>query len=411
MVLFLFVSFYIFYFTVSFSLAKTMAFSRFNLLFESDVPRVIQDITCFSADHYRTSLHPAYVLMVNPIGSFLSKHLVHSDIITAVIINSFFGAFAVALAFIFFWLFSKACINSLLLSLLFGLSISQIFFGIVPETHSLATCSLLALYILFLVALQKKRLYFVFWVLIGVFVLCVTTTNFIQVLILFTIAIMHISPNKKIDIVKIRRILSLGGLVLLITIFLSLLQRRIYPSCTLFFTPEAYIEDYFLFFNHLLLKQPFVAVVQIIKGFFLTNFIAPQPDFFFLSYLDIPSVTFASSHSYTFAGWAGIILWSFLLITGIVKIIFSKCRSPFFIAAFLCLLLNIFLHSFYNAERVSDTMELLIYSGNFTFLVLSFLSNYLFSKKIFVRVLLILLILVMGVNNLLVLNEVMFIYR
>lgn len=402
--LILFILFYSLYSAIGFSLAETSAFEEHDILFDADTPRVIEDIAIFSARHHRTKVHPIYVLLVNPIGSLL-RNLVHSKTAVAVIINSFFGAFGVVLAFFFFWLFSKNYINSLLLSAVFGLSMSQLFFSTVPETFSLAVCSLLITYILFLVCLRKRQLYFELWVLSGIFTLGVTTTNFIQTLICFSVLMTTISKNERKDFSKGAQISLFVGTVIFLTSLLAIVQKIIYPSSVLFFLPRAYAQDISTV-NFLIIQHPLRAISQIIKHFFLVNFIAPLPNFFFVPHRVNLIVRFSSSMNYVFIGWIGTVLWLCLLLTGVLKMFFLKRKIfPFFIGIFLCIVFNIVLHSFYGING------LFLYTGNFTFLALLFLCNYLISEKVFSKILLALLLLLMGFNNLLVMKEILTIYK
>ena len=155
----LFTIFYSVYYVTGTSLSKTRAFNETDILFQADVPRVIGDITDFSFNHYRTKVHPLYVLLVNPTGIFL-RSLIHSQVNTAVALNAFFGSAGVALGFVFFYLFNKSLADSFILASIFGLTMSHLYTSAVPETYSLAVCSLILTYILFIYSLRNKRLSF-----------------------------------------------------------------------------------------------------------------------------------------------------------------------------------------------------------------------------------------------------------
>ena len=287
---------------------------------------------------------------------------------------------------------------------------SQLFLSTTPDTSSLAICSLIITYILFLVSLQKKRLYIVLWVLAGIFSLSVTTTNLIQTFICFIVIIVVLTKDNRVNFSYVSLISVFVTIVVLTTVFLSILQKAIYPSSTLFFMPWAYGED-FSYASLLVIRQPLIVVAQIIKHFFLVNFIAPSPDVFLMSGKINPAVTFSSSWSYTFIGWLGTILWLCLLIIGIVKSFFIKQKNLFFfIGISSCLAFNIVLHSIYGIVEIGK-IELFIYTGNFTFLVLLFLSNYSISNKVFIKILLGLLAILIGLNNLTVMSEILAIYN
>ena len=140
--LMLLISLFIVYYFLGSSLATTKAFSEGDILFELDTGRAINDLARLSGGHDRTSVHPIYVLLANPWGSLLHV-LTGSELKAALLLNSFFGATGVSMAFIFFYLYGGRLINSLLLALVFGFSMSQLFLSATPDTASLAICSLL----------------------------------------------------------------------------------------------------------------------------------------------------------------------------------------------------------------------------------------------------------------------------
>ena len=82
-------------------LAGTPAFLEYDLLFEIDTPRSVEDFAVFRGSHDRTSVHPIFVLLVNPVGSLLSL-LVGSPETAAVLLNALLGGAAVGLAFLLF---------------------------------------------------------------------------------------------------------------------------------------------------------------------------------------------------------------------------------------------------------------------------------------------------------------------
>ena len=57
------------YFGVGQALAPGRMFERADLALGADVPRVIADLTRFEANHYRTKVHPLFVILLNPPGA------------------------------------------------------------------------------------------------------------------------------------------------------------------------------------------------------------------------------------------------------------------------------------------------------------------------------------------------------
>ena len=407
--LILLIGFHILYSSIGLSLASGKAFSADDLVFEIDVNRVVGDITSFSANHYRTKVHPLYVLMINPIGTFVSK-IFFSNMTTAILLNSLLGSFGVVLAFMFFYLFGKNYTNSLLLALVFGLSMSQLVFGSVPDTSSLGILSLLTTYILFLVSLKRKKIYFSYWVFAGVFSLGVTTTNVVQTMICFIvlISVLYSEKNRIVQVLSRTAILSVT--VIIVTVCLAIIQKLIYPSSNLFYAAGAYNEE-FKYASLLILKEPVFVISIIAKHFFLVNIVAPLPSVFEMSNTPISAITFSTSWQYSFIGWIGVVMWVSVLCSGIIRsITLKRDYFPIFVGVFFCLLFNCILHSYYGIIEKSKA-ELFLYTGNVTFLVLMFLSSYSHTKKTSIRVVLGLLLVIVAFNNMYVLSNILNIYQ
>ena len=66
---------------------------NYNLLFDADTARVVQDATEVVAEHYRADVHPLFILIIQPIVHFISG-IVHNKILA--IINSPFAIFTIS---------------------------------------------------------------------------------------------------------------------------------------------------------------------------------------------------------------------------------------------------------------------------------------------------------------------------
>jgi hypothetical protein len=392
-------------------LAKTSVFKEFNILFEIDTPRVIDDITNPSAAHHRTNVHPLCVLMLNPVGCLI-KNIVHSDIIAASAINSFLGALAPCLALAFFFLVGGNYLTSILLAGIFGFSMSQLFVSTVPNTAALSICSLLVTYILFLISLQRKQVWFVLWIAAGVLSLGSTISNFMQTLICFGLSTIVIRKEKNES--ALTKIAVFVVMVSLIAILLALIQHILYQT-RLFWQPSGY-EHEFQYSSFLILQHPLNVITEIAKHFFLVNVVGPLPNLFetYFHGRILQAVTFTGSLHYTFGGWLAAGLWIVVLAGGIVRNIYNMERNrTFYVGIALCLLFNLTLHSYYGIggkDNIGD-IELLCYTGNFTFLIIALLGGYSASNKTRVRIVLALLIALMGCNNLFVMGQILAVYK
>jgi hypothetical protein len=124
-------------------------FARLDLAFDADVPSRIIDLTRVGGAHYRTQLHPLFVLVLNPLGLAVRGGLralgvEPSGRLAAILLTSAAGAAGVALFFAWLRRRSTSGPHPWLWALLFGLSSSQMVFGALPETFVFSGLSLLA---------------------------------------------------------------------------------------------------------------------------------------------------------------------------------------------------------------------------------------------------------------------------
>ncbi|MBI5841750.1 MAG: hypothetical protein HZB19_16800 [Chloroflexi bacterium] len=401
--------FFTLYSSFSLLLSKTGAFETYSVLFEIDTPRIIDDMTSIGANHYRTNVHPLFVLLMNPIGSILSQ-VVKSQVLAAILLNCFFGALDVTLAFFYFKSLDQTLKDACLLAFLFGVTASQFFLSSIPETASLAICSLITTYMLFLFAVKSKKDYFLAWVAAGLFTLAVTTTNFIQTLICFSVYYAIWSPRKNQRFYAIGRILSFLTSVIAVAVLLSTLQKAIYPSSSLFYLPQSYLEDT-LYTSGMIFQRPLAVISQLLKHFVLVNIIAPFPTVFSFDHVN-PALTYNHGLDYTLLGWLALVLWLCSLAAGILLALIKKQEIPMVLgfAFALCLLFNFAFHSIYG-RGVSGDFEYFLYTGNFTFLVFSSIAHLPYSTIKSTRGLLLMLILLTGINNIMMIERIMDIYK
>ena len=392
---FLFLIFFSFYYTTSERLQEAGAFEEFDILFEMDTPRAIEDMAVLREDHSRTRVHPLYVLMVNPVGTTLAR-LVGDAVLAARIMNSALGALGVALAFTFFTRYGCGAFDAAILASLFGVTTSQFFISAIPDTISLGVVSLILLYTLFLTSLKEKRIRYLAWFLAGLFTLGVTTTNFAQAGILFFITNLNARSNKEIG----RAILhsTLYSLAVLVAgVALVLVQKAIYPTTALFFLPQSFTGE-LGYTSPLIFEQPRVVLSYLARTFLLINIAAPAPRFYEIPGLRNPGVTFAASGDYSLIGWIALMLWVGLMLFSVGKILIKKQNLTFFIGLGICLAFNFLLHSFYGVTETR--IELFLYTGNLTFLVLSPLAeDYLSKWENVFRVAQMVLVVMLAINN------------
>ena len=387
--------------------AASHPYKYYDVLFELDTPRVIGDMTDFHADHFRTKVHPLYVLFVNPIGVLLTKLVKNREAFFSIALGSFFASLSAFLSFILFRRMTQSVVKPLCLSLIFACSMSQFILSCVPETASLATLSLLVTYTVFWTDLYRRRVPLAVWVLCGIFSFGVTTTNLAQTLVCFGVSRLALSQGswKK----SLKPVLLFMGSVVSITAVLAVVQKLIYRSSGLFFKMSSYQED-MRYTSIGILAHPVKIAGQLFKHFCIVNVIGPFPHETEIGKRPLPSLTFSTSWDFSMFGYAALLLWTALIVTGIDTDHFKKFKW-FYAGLALCVLGNLTLHSFYGTGSDGNTAYFL-YTGNFTFAVIALFSiKHLYSPKKFSTVGLVLLCLTLAANNLTVFRHMIQFYE
>ena len=138
--LILFIIFFFFYFSISCYINENISIS-FDYLFESDTPRVVKDFSEIFDNHYRMNVHPLFVLLFQPI-IFLMDGIIHNKLLSIIIFSSIIGAFQVLIMYRTLNLVNKIKSISLLVSIIFGLSCSNVIFNSGIELYNLASLSM-----------------------------------------------------------------------------------------------------------------------------------------------------------------------------------------------------------------------------------------------------------------------------
>ena len=133
--------------------------------------------------------HPLIPLFIAPLVPLI-RYAVVGPAQEAVFLNALFGATAVALACQVFRRLLVGAVESILLTLLFGLSMNQVMAGSVPETYALSACAITGTYLLFLASLRRRGVNMLAWTTTALVALGVTVSTVPQVGVTFLLA-MH----------------------------------------------------------------------------------------------------------------------------------------------------------------------------------------------------------------------------
>jgi hypothetical protein len=385
------ISFFALYYIQGISLSQVTGYDvEQNIFFGADHLEPVWGWVCC-----HKGVHPLLLLFVVPITKFL--HIfIPSTLNCVLIINSLFGCLGTLLAFFFFRELTHQPVQSVLLTILFGFSASQLIFSSVPESYSLSACSIVITYILFLSSLQNKKINTKLWIMAGTLTLGVVVTNFIQTFICFTVALFAVEKERNKLYALMRYVIAVFSIVFIF----NRVQYIIFGG-QLFIDPQVYLYET-QYLKPLLFNHPIFVLKEIMKNFFLINIIASFPGVSRMT-SNIPALSFYGVPlQFTFFGLLGIMIWIIL----IFRKLFEKRRMQYegfyLIGISLSILANILIHIFFNID------ELFLYTCNFSFPVLLLLLPFNRQNSKIINLLLVLLVILMGINNLIILRNISF---
>jgi hypothetical protein len=341
------------YAAVGLSLAEGALMEKDDLVFQADIPRVVTELTRTAGRHYRTKVHPAFVLLLNPPGRAL-RVLLGRPRLAAIVLTALAGGVAVAGMR---ELLLGAGLSPLLASLwalVLATSSAQIFFASIPETFAYSAASLVVLFALHAAGAPRR----VLSVAAGVVAFGMVVTNVVAV------GLVELARPRE----GWRRLSGAAATVLAVIAIaagLAAVQKRLYPDSIPFYSRGSLSEE--------------PAYVQVPAGaafagraagvaahLFLFNLAAPEV---LVSKADarFPVTTFAPAApgSLRLAGGVHAVLWLGLLaLAGSRMARGTGGRSPLLAPLALWTLFNAALHLVYGED-------LFLYTGQWTFAVLA----------------------------------------
>jgi hypothetical protein len=273
---------------------------------------------------------------------------------------------------------------------------------------TLAACTLVCAHLLFLGTLERGRVVPLRWIAVGIVCLGVTTTNLAQPLInRGLVALKATGFRPRISV--LRDLLLFLAPVGVVTAALAVVQKLVYPSSRLFFTPGA-VSNELPFSSMRILEAPWEVIGQVLKQLLLVNVVAPLPDLYSIGPKLVPAVTLGSSWDYLGVGTVGAVLWIAWLVYAVIRMRgLGSTHATFLFGIALCLAFNIALHSVYGVGEKGN-VELLLYSGHFTFLAVVLGSVTLLGRGWLPRLWLAALVALAGANNLLMMATIYGVY-
>lgn len=351
----LFLLFFSLYLKLGTSLGATGVFPHDDALFQADTGRALGDLTDPGADHYRTKVHPLFVVFFNPPGSVL-RHLTGSPVLAGLLLISAAGALAVAVAHGLFTRIGLDSVLSAAFALLVGFSTSHLVFASLPDTFiftalALGICAWLA------AAHPGSPKAFV---PAAVFAMGITSTNLGPVFLLF-------AASRRAGL---RACAAFLAVVLAAAVALSLAQKALYPSSNLFFVPQAVHEDLGYVFRPRSGSEALTRGARVLGHVALYDLIAPKRALVKRGRREVPGVTFQQRRPGWFrgTGWAALALLLALDAAGLYAALrYRLFRNPLLQGIGLSLLFLAGLHYFYGDD-------LFLYSCSWTLLVIAGLA-------------------------------------
>ena len=203
-----------------------------DVFYGGDTPRVLQDMTMQEGLHYRTSVHPLFVILTQPFVRILGRFT--GVIVAAVIFEAAVGALSATLFYRLMQKLGASKKTGLLATVILVLSFTQVSFNSIFETYVFSQFGLMVMWVIAAGLIDKKLELkdYALLVIAGIFSLAFTLTNIVQFLILLSI-IIFLNKNVKCKFIKFSSILLV---VLSITVMLADVQKAFWPSANNFFT-------------------------------------------------------------------------------------------------------------------------------------------------------------------------------
>lgn len=188
--------------------------TNLDLLFSSDSARVIDDYSQIVASHYRITVHPLFLLLMQPIV-LLIKGATMNEILAIVLFSAVVGALAVLLMYRFIALFQRSTKTCTILSLIYGFSFAALVFNCSIEVYGVAALALIFLW--YQVAKVLKHKWgpntSVWLYVAAVLTLSITITNYVVFLIACLVLLLSKKASfKKLLLINIAAIATVVGL-------------------------------------------------------------------------------------------------------------------------------------------------------------------------------------------------------
>ncbi len=350
-----------------------------NLWFGADCPRVFGDMAIYDAPHYRTSVHPLFVLLTFPPVYVLKKALSIESLTAVRLFIAIVSCLWISTLFILLRLITLRRLDATLFSILGAVSAAAIFWFVIPETYSVGSLSIL-LALCFVALTQHQQFSWLWYVAINALTLSFTVTNWMVGL--FATLVNH----------RRKRFLQIALTALFLVGVLALVQKVFFPTAGLKNMVDQSGEMQYLF------SPESGGPLQVVKSFVAHTLVMPaiqvvksnEPDSMNLLVMLTQN---SRPGSGTLWGAVAVVLWIALLGLGLWSLFSVKEHLKLRMVLGLSLVGQLILHALYGSETF-------LYSLHFAplLVVLAALST-LTQARSLALVLASILIVSTGINN------------
>lgn len=200
----------------------------FDVWFSADVPRVYSNMLTTFGNHYRTSVHPIFSVLVHPITTILQILTGWTDATIVMVVFAAFSAISIVLLYAFLRLMSLPAGAAALFTLLYISSATFIYWSGIPETYLPASLSII---LMLLLLAMGQRAGWLWWVIGSAGTLSITITN---AMFGFVATVVTWPWRGVVRIILVATLLVMAA---------SVAQKLIYNRAQLFFDPRSLIDE------------------------------------------------------------------------------------------------------------------------------------------------------------------------
>lgn len=370
-----------------------------------DIFRAVDDMVVFNSDHYRTSVHPLFVILINPFGNILNL-IIKNKNISSIIITSAIGSLNVLILKKYFEKLEISIKLKVIIILIYLFSTTTLIYSSIPESFVFGTFTLLLSHLVFSKIEEEKDFsdknkfnkFFLYYGITMILCFGITITNYIPSLILLIGILLKL--NKRYSKLKV------GGIIILLTLSIvtlgNIFQKEIYKTSRLYFMPSSIINEFnfinigdepsFVFLKRKIFENKFLSqqvfnqdhlnkldklaldsnkknlklnkLESLIKNQVFYSLISPTPEVEKDRYI-VFNVN--SYKTYSIREKSVLFCWCLFLIMSLIFTIKDRIYKNYFILC--CIFFNFILHSLYGVN------ENFLYSAHIFFLFILLFAN------------------------------------